>query len=192
MIGQDRDGVGRQIAVDRSGLMITRSCKMDAAQEGRLFSASNQAHVTVTTVAMATTWKGLGIYNPVGTGKVLVFHEFGWHQEAVFLTAAGGIGCFAATSSDAAVGVAVQGAKYGQTGSVAFASEACTIASPILMRMAGSHWVGDTDKLPSLGPNILDIDGSIVIAPGYGLFSYTFVVATANILFHYVWEELDE
>lgn len=190
MIGIDRDGVGRQIAVDRSGLMVTRSSKMDAAMEGRLFSAANQDDVT-TTAAMATTWTGFGIYNPAASGKNLVFYEFGWHQQVAMLTAAGGIGFFAATSTDAAVDVAVQGAKYGQTGSVAYAEEACTIASPILLRTTGSHMTGIIGSIPSLGPNILDLDGSIVIAPGYGLFSYTFVVATLNILFHFVWEELD-
>ncbi|GAF93548.1 unnamed protein product [marine sediment metagenome] len=191
MYGVDRNGVGRPIATDKMGVLLTRSVLMDAAMDGRLFSAASQDNVT-TTVAMSTTWTGLGIYNPAASGKDLVFHEFGWHQEIVMLTAAGGFGLFAATSTDAAVGVAVQGAKYGQVGSVAIAEEACTIADPILVRSGlGSHMTGGINTIPSVGMNIVNIDGAIVIPPGYGLFSYTFVVATLNILFHFVWEEID-
>jgi hypothetical protein len=192
MFGKDRDGVGRSLITDKLGIVATRSVLADAALEGRLFSATNQANVTTTDVMTAGAWTGLGIYNPAGSGKDLVFHEFGWHQEVVMNTE-GGIGVFAATSVDAAVGVVVQGGKYGQGGSVAYATEGCTIAAPILLRVGlGSTMDGATSTIPSLPPNIYKIDGSIIIAPGYGLFTYTFDAQTSSILFHYVWEEIDD
>lgn len=189
MYGKDRDGVGKPVIVDKSGIMVTRSAMTDAALQGRLFSAANQSNIT-TTAVMNTTWTGLGIYNPAASGKDLVFYEFGWHQEIVFNTE-GGMALFAATSIDAAVGVAVQGCKFGQTGSVAYASEGCTIAAPQLLRTGlGSSMEGAISTVPSLGMNIYKINGSIIIPPGYGLWSYTFAIQTSSILFHYVWEEI--
>ena len=190
MYGKDRDGIARALTTDKLGVVSTRNVLADAAMEGRLFSAANQTNVT-TTAKMATTWTGLGIYNPAASGKDLVFHEFGWHQEIVFNTE-GGIGVFAATSTDAAVGVAVQGGKFKRIGSVAIAEEACTIAGPVLLRVGlGSSMEGAITTAPSLGMNIYNIDGSIIIPPGYGLWSYTFAICTSSILFHYVWEEID-
>ena len=190
MYAKDRDGVPRAPITDVDGVLVTRGILSDAALEGRLFSAANQANVT-TTAAMATTWTGLGIYNPSGSGKNLIFHEFSWHQEIVFNTE-GGIGLFGATSTDAAVGVVIDGGKFGTLGSVAYAEEACTIASPKLLRPGlGSHMEGAISTAPSLGPNIYDIKGGIIMPPGYGLFSYTFAICTSSILFGYVWEEVD-
>jgi len=192
MYGEDREGIGRSIATDRVGLLITRSDRYDAAIAGRLFSAANQTNVTTTAVFADAAWTGLGVYNPAASGKDLVFHEFGWHQEVLMDAAAGaGIGLFAATSSDAAVDVAIQGGKYGSTGSVAFASEGLTVAGGVLLRTGlGSTMTGTIATAPSLTMNIYNIDGSIVIPPGYGLFTYTFDVSTSNILFHFVWEEV--
>ncbi|GAF93551.1 unnamed protein product, partial [marine sediment metagenome] len=63
MYGKDRDGIGRPVVTDTLGVVATRNVLADAALEGRLFSAANQTNVT-TTAKMATTWTGLGIYNP--------------------------------------------------------------------------------------------------------------------------------
>lgn len=191
MFGKDRDGVGRSLITDKLGVVSTRGVLADAALDGRLFSAANQSNVTTTAVMADAAWTGLGIYNPAGSGKDLVFHEFGWHQEIVFNTE-GGIGLFAATSVDAAVGVVVQGGKYGQGGSVAYASEGNAVVGGVLLRTGlGSHMEGAITTVPSLGMNIYKIDGSIIIPSGYGLFSYTFAACTSSILFHYVWEEID-
>lgn len=191
MYGKDRDGTSRSIITDKQGIVVTRDVLTDAALEGRLFSAANQTHVTTTDVMTAGAWTGFGIYNPAASGKDLVFHEFGWHQE-VKMDTGGGFGLFVATSIDAAVDVAIQGAKYGQAGSVAYAEEGCTIAGGVLIRTGlGSSMTGLIATVPSLGMNIYEIDGSIIIPPGYGLFSYTFDVQSASVLFHYVWEELD-
>jgi hypothetical protein len=191
MFGKDRDGVGRSIITDKLGIVTTRSVLTDAAMEGRLFTAANQTNVTTTDVMTAAAWTGLGVYNPAGSGKDLVFHEFGWHQE-VLMNTEGGIGLFAATSVDAAVDVVIQGGKYGQGGSVAYATEGLTIANGVLLRVGlGSSMDGATSTVPSLPPNIYKIDGSIIIPSGYGLFSYTFDVQTSSILFHFMWEEID-
>ena len=191
MYGKDRNDIGRPLITDDEGIIVTRSAMSDAALESRLFSAANQANVTTTDVMTAGAWTGFAVYNPAGSGKDLVFHEFGWHQEVVMNTDAG-FGLFGATSVDAAVDVAIQGGMYRAGSSVAYATEGCTIAAAVLLRVGlGSSKTGITATIPSLGMNVYNIDGSIIMPPGYGLFTYTFDVQTASILFHFVWEEVD-
>ncbi len=190
MYGINRNGVAKQALTDIEGILLTRNALGDAALQGRLFCAANQTNVT-TTAKMATTWTGLGIYNPAGSGKDLVFHEFGWHQEIVMNTE-GGIGLFGATSSNAAADITIQGGKFALGSSVAYAEEGCTIASPQLLRTGlGSTMEGAISVVPSLGMNIYNINEGIIMPPGYGLFTYTFAIQTTSILFHFLWEEID-
>jgi len=161
----------------------------EAALAGRLFSVANQTNVT-TTAALATTWTGLGVGNPATSGKNFVFHEFGWAQEVVMNTE-GVIGLMAATVGDMAQAIVPRCAKYGAATTVALTDNGATIGTPILLRVCGSSMEGAISTVPSLGPNIYNIDGSIVIPPGYALLTYTFAIQTASIQFHFVWEEVD-
>ena len=191
MYGKDRDGIARPLITDDEGVLVTRGVLGDAALNARLFSAANQTNVITTAGFAAGAWTGLGIYNPAASGKNYIFHEFGWHQE-VLMNTEGGIGLFAGTTANAAAGVVVQGGKYATGASTAIAEEGCTVAAPLaLLRTLGSSMDGATTTVPSLGMNIYNIGGSIIIQPGYGLFSYTFAIQTSSILFHFVWEEID-
>lgn len=161
----------------------------EAAIAGRLFSVCNQTNVT-TTAALATTWTGLGVGNPATSGKNYIFHEFGWAQEVVMNTE-GTIGLMVATVGDMAQAVTPRCARYGYATTVALTDNGATIGTPILIRVCGSSMEGAISTVPSLGPRIYKIDGSIVIPPGYALLSYTFAIQTTSIQFHFVWEEVD-
>jgi hypothetical protein len=82
-------------------------------------------------------------------------------------------------------------ALYGAATTVALTDNGATIGTPILIRVCGSTMEGAISTVPSLGPNIYNIDGSIVIPPGYALLTYTFAIQTTSIQFHFVWEEVD-
>lgn len=172
------------LAVFNSGGKYT-----EAALAGRLFSVCNQTNVT-TTAALATTWTGLGVGNPASSGKNYIFHEFGWAQEVVMNTE-GVIGLMAATVGDMAQTITPRCAKYGAATTVALTDNGATIGTPILLRVCGSSMEGEISTIPSMGPKIYNIDGSIVIPPGYALLTYTFAIQTASIQFHFVWEEVD-
>jgi hypothetical protein len=162
----------------------------DAAISGRLFSVCNQTNVT-TTAALATTWTGLGVGNPATSGKLFVFHEFGWAQE-VAMNTEGAFGLMVATVGDMAQAIVPRCARYGYATTVALTDNGATIGTPILIRVFGSSMEGAISTVPSLGGNIYDLKGSIVIPPGYALLTYTFAIQTSSVQFHFVWEEVDE
>lgn len=162
----------------------------DAAIAGRLFSVANQTNVT-TSAALSTTWTGLGVGNPATSGKLFIFHEFGWAQEIVGNTE-GVVGLMIATVGDMAQAIVPRCARYGYATTVALTDNGATPGTPILVRVCGSHMEGAISTIPSLTPNIYDLKGSIVIPPGYALLTYTFAATTTSHQFHFVWEEIDE
>lgn len=194
MYGKDSDGIGRPVLVDSTGKLITTSNLADAAIKGRLFSVANQTNVT-TTAALATTWTGLGVGNPTGSGKLYIFHEFGWAQEVVMNTE-GSFGLMVATNgAEGSTGMSAvitpRCCRYGYATSNALCDNGATIGTPILLRHFGSSMEGAISTVPSLTGNIYKIDGSIVIPAGYALLTYTFAIQTTSVLFHFVWEEVD-
>lgn len=189
MYGKDRDGTARPILLDPDGAVRVRGGLADAALAGRLFQVSNQAHIT-TTAALATTWTGLGVGNPATSGKNYIFWEFGWAQEVVMNTE-GSYGLMYATVGDMAQAITPVCCKIGAATSAALCDNGATIGTPILLRNFGSSMEGAISTVPSLGGNIYDLKGSIVIPPGYALLTYTFAIQTNSVLFHFVWEEVD-
>jgi len=191
MYGQDVNGVGRPPLVDSSRRLVVAGgggSLSEAALAGRLFSVCNQTNVT-TTAALATTWTGLGVGNPATSGKDYIFHEFGWAQEVVMNTE-GAFGLMVATVGDMAQAIVPRCAKYGYATTVALTDNGATIGTPILIRVFGSSMEGAITTVPSLGGNIYDLKGSIVIPPGYALLTYTFAIQTTSVQFHFVWEEV--
>jgi hypothetical protein len=180
------------IRTDEFGALVTSNAGgnlAEAARAGRLFSVCNQTNVT-TTAALTTTWTGLGVGNPATSGKDYVFHEFGWAQEIVFNTE-GVIGLMVATVGDMAQAIVPRCAKYGYATTVALTDNGGAIGTPILLRVCGSTMEGAITTIPSMGPKVYNINGSIVIPPGYALLTYTFAIQTTSIQFHFVWEEVD-
>ena len=192
MYGKDSNDVSRAPLVDADRRLVVASGGgkyAEAALAGRLFSVANQTHVT-TTAALATTWTGLGVGNPATSGKDYIFHEFGWAQEVVMNTE-GSFGLMIATVGDMAQAITPRCAKWGAATTVALCDDGATIGTPILVRNCGSSMEGAITTVPSLGMNIYNIDGSIVIPPGYALLTYTFAIQTNSVLFHFVWEEVN-
>ena len=162
----------------------------DAAIQGRLFSVCNQAAVAIT-AALATTWTGLGVANPSGSGKNLIFHEFGWAQSVVN-PAEGVIGLMTSTDSGMAAALTVKCAMAGKGVSVAYADDGATIATPILERVCGGTMEGAITTIPGMPITIYRIDGGIILPPGRSLLTYHTIGGTASLVFHFVWEEVPE
>lgn len=181
-------GVG-PLRIDKMGKLVVAGDLAEAAINGRLFSACNQAAVAVT-AALATTWTGLGVCNPTGSGKLLVMQEFGWSQTVVN-PAEGAIGLMTATDTGFAAAIAARCARNGYATSVALCDDGATISTPVLERVCGGTMEGAITTIPSLTPNIVKLNGSIVLAPGRSVLTYHTIGGTASLVFHFVWEEID-
>lgn len=178
-----------QIA-ENDGLLVTQGSGKytDAAREGRLFSVANSAAVA-TTAAAATTWTGLGIANPTGSGKLLILHQFGWALSVVG-SDEGILGLMAVTDGGFAAALTVRCAKYGGGASIALADDGATIVSPVLERVVSTYGTGAITTWQGAGPQVYEIDGSIVLPAGRGICTYTTTATTAAFQFSFLWEEV--
>ena len=179
-----------QIA-DNGGALVSNTAGQytDAARNGRLFSVANSAAVA-TTAAAATTWTGLGVANPTGSGKLLILLQFGWALSVVGPDE-GIIGLMAATDSDFTAAITVRCAKYAAGASVAYADDGATIVSPVLERVVSTYGTGAISTWHGAGPQVYNIDGSIILPPGRAICTYTTTATTAAFQFSYLWEEVD-
>lgn len=161
--------------------------KYEHTFQGRRFGASNQAAVA-TTAAMATTYTGLAIANPAGSGFNLVMERFSYANTVAVPTATA-IGLM--TGSGAAAGsLTIRNRKTGSTvGSIATASAGATIATPVLEEVFTTHGTLATTGQGG-GPWVIDLEGGLIIPPGYYVAVYSFAATTAAFIFSLQWEEV--
>lgn len=164
----------------------------EAAKAGRLFSAANQAAVAVT-AAMATTYTGLVVENPTTSGKDLVMLRFGWILTVVLPTALTGFGLMVGLDAgDAAAAITPKNRYAGGAGSVATVDNGCTLTgTPVLYDVYGTAAKGADTVAITDGVSSVDLDGSLIIPPGYYVAVYSFAANTAAAIFSLMWEELD-
>ncbi len=155
---------------------------------GISYSVNTQGTAITTTAALATTWTGLGISNPAGSGVNLVLTKFTATQFAVGAAATigilGGVGVLAAslTPQNRVIG--------GATQSKANASAGATISTPLLITTFGS--VGSVATTGyGLEPGIyVDLEGSIIVPQGSIIGTYTSIVTTSALNFGFTWIEV--
>jgi len=159
----------------------------EQVMRGNVFGVSNQTPVT-TTAALATTFTGLAIANPSTSGVNLVLLRFNVAQVAVGAASAVGI----MTGAGAAAGaLTVRNRKVGTTlASVTTASAGATIATPVLEGVFGQVGSLATTGYGLTPGLVVDLEGSIIIPPGYFAASYTSVATTTSLIFGFVWEEV--
>lgn len=190
--GKTRAGIGLPPLVDNEGILLTKNGGgryADAALNGRLFSVSNQAAVA-TTAALATTWTGLGVANPTGSGKLIVLHEFSWGLSVVG-PAAGALGLMTSTDSGFAAAIAARCTRNAYATSVALCDDGATIATPVLEKIVSTYGTGAITTWQGAGAQVCYLDGSIILAPGRSILTYTFAATTAAFIFSFLWEEID-
>ena len=194
MYGKTEAGLGLPVLVDSSGRLITASgggIYQDAALKGRLFSAANQTPVATSTT-LNTTFTGLGLCNPTGSGKLLILHEFGYALDQACAGAAV-LALATTTESGFATDITPRCARFGYATSVAIADAGATIVAPVIIKIIGSLGQG-ADTTQFMPPStIITLGGSIVIAPGRAIVTDTTVATGAtSVQFHFLWEEVDE
>ena len=193
MYGKDRDGIGRPVLVKPSGQLMGMGDLTDAAINGRLFHTCSQASSTTSTT-LNTTHVGLLVGNPAGSGKYLIMHEFGFAAdgsitgEGIIGLATGPIGNMALVAAP----VIQPSLVGGSASSVAYADQVgVTTGTLTCVRVVAQ--LDDTAAATAYGSPIqlVDLKGSIVIAPGYCIGTETTVAAGDVMWFHFQWEEVD-
>lgn len=153
-----------------------------------VFSVNTQGTAVSTTAALNTTWTGLGVANPAGSGVNLVLLKFDCAQFAVGAAAAigllGGTGVLTANLTP-------QSRLIGSgTASLARASAGDTISTPLLIGTFGSIGSLATTGY-GISPGVsVELAGVIVIPPGSFIGTYTSVATTTALNFGFVWEEV--
>jgi hypothetical protein len=155
---------------------------------GNVFSLCTQGTGVTTTAALATTWTGLGVANPAGSGVNLVLLKFTAAQFAVGAAATVGImgGAGAITST-----LTPQSRMIGSgLVSKANGSAGATISTPVLIAT-----FGECGSLATTGYGLqagisVDLEGSVIVPPGSFVASYTAIVTTSALQFSFAWEEV--
>jgi hypothetical protein len=173
---------GEQIASELHGRYYEQTYRRN------VFSVNTQGTAITTTAALATTWTGLGIANPAGSGVNLVLLQFSATQFAVGAAATIGL-LGAAGVLTASLTPQSRVIASGEV-SKARASASDTISTPLLITTFGS--VGSLATTGyGLQPGIfVDIGGSIIVPPGSFIATYTSIATTTALNFGYVWEEV--
>jgi hypothetical protein len=161
-----------------------------ACEEGRLFAVANQAAKT-TTAALASPWAGLGVANPTGSGKILIFHEFGWALSIVG-SDDGIVGLMTTTDTGFVAELTPRNRKFGDVASIAIVDTSAAIDTPVLEQICGTVGMGATTTQISVPPQIINLKGGLILVPGRAVCTYTTTVCTSGLLFHFIWEEVDE
>jgi hypothetical protein len=160
----------------------------DLVDSGRVFSVANQAVVS-TTAGLATTWTGLAVCNPAASMVDLVMLKFGVAQGAA--GAAGTIGLMIADVTGIAAALTIKNAKIGNaTGTQALADDGATCGTPILHRVFGSIGSLATTGYGLAQGLVFDLDGGLILPPGYTVLTYTSAATTSALMFHFLWAEI--
>ena len=194
MYGKTRTGIGLPSLCDDEGILLTKPSGgkyTDAALNGRLFTACNQAHVTTCTTDHGT-FTGLAIVNPTASGKNFIMHEFSYammDSPAADTNLSLMIGPI---HSGYAADITVRCTYWGHATSVAIADAAATITTSLGVIVKHITTLGTnltTDLLQ--GPTVVDLGGSIIVPPGYVIKTDTLLASGDVMLFGFVWEEVN-
>jgi hypothetical protein len=179
-----RQGKDSQVVVDE-----LHGRYFEQGYRGNVFSGANQAAQAIS-VALATTYTGLLLYNPLGSGKILVPTKikFALSVAPAAIATVGLLGGFAATGGVTAqtAAVAVQSSQIGNLSKgVGITLSQATITTPTWIMQLYDGFTAAA--LPAPTPPV-ELDGSIQILPGafIGIGALTAVTGLGSIF----WEEI--
>ena len=190
-VQNNQDGVKAQARGGKQGDTVVSELHgryYEQTYRGNMFSISTQGTNVTTTAALATTFTGLAISNPAGSGVHLVLNQFTAAQFAVGVAGTigimGGIGVLTAslTPQSRVIG--------GGQVSKALASASATISTPLLIATYGSVGSGATTVPLAFQGICKDFEGSLIVPPGSFIASYTSTAQTSAWQFSFCWEEV--
>jgi len=191
MYAKDKDGTVRSALVESTGAPIaSQSGKYRAATEaGRVFAVANQAVVNIT-AGLAATYTGLALCNPVGSGKNFAILGLGVIAEIEVPTALCVMGIMTGGGIGAATSVITgRNRLSGGPASVAYVDSAVVFTeAPVLEQVFKTFHTGTVVEGEQDGFYV-DLDGSIIITPGFHVSPYASAINDATFQFSWLWEE---
>ena len=162
----------------------------EAAIAGRLFHSATQGEVTTVTELHAT-FTGYALGNISTSGKNYILHEFGYAYSTVVTNEtdlALAVGVIGAMDADDTPQPCLVGGGFTSS---AYVSTGCARTAPVKAK-----FITSLDDMANAvdytgAPQIVDLKGSIVLAPGYAVWTETTYISGAVMYFHFVWEEVD-
>ena len=194
MYGKNSSGVGSPPLIDADRKLVTvisGGKYAEAAMAGRMFYSANSVMV-LTSTTLNTAFLGLGLCNPTGSGKNVIVHEFGW---AMIVAAAAGLVLALATTTDSGFANSatcpIVNCRNGYATSVCYTDEDATIVAPTIVKVVSQATTAATTTMQPR-PQVLDLGGSIILAPGRAIVTdTTTAMAADSVQFSFLWEEVD-
>lgn len=190
------DGTINTGRADKTGALVStdgHAKYLEPTLRGTMFSGSVVGQIT--TVGLATTYTGLCLSNPVGSGKNLSINKVGISFIVAFAAGAHvGLmaGYNASTNVTHTTPVTPRNQLFTSTGGgVGLLDASATLpTAPIVNIILGSGLTGAITTVP-LTSCVYDIDGSIVLPPGGYCAVYTSTASGAAAGgFSFSWEEI--
>ena len=189
-------GTRTSLRLDTDGSLFTKRVSpglAEAAIAGRLFHAATQVDV-VTVIELTKTWTGFALGNPATSGKNYILHEFGYAVSAVYVEETDlclGVGAIAGLDADDTPKPCMVGSGFTSQAYVSTGAELTTALTKAMFITSLDDIAVETGY--NAPPQVVDIGGRIVLAPGYMVGTVTTVaIATGTVAnFHYVWEEVN-
>lgn len=159
------------------------------------FHAANQS-VTALTAGLATTYTGICLSNPINSTVNLVIDKVGWSFIVAF-AAASGIGLAAGFNSSTNVthtSAITPRSSFFNTATTpqGLVDASATLpTAPFYTHFFGAGLTGAITTAPSLGPTMVDLEGSLILPPGaYAAIVGSAVSAASSFWGSISWEEV--
>ncbi len=187
------DGSTGPVRIDGRGNVSTAGGGKyrEAALAGRLFAIANQAVVT-NTAGLAATYTGLALVNPAGSGVNLIILEVGCTNEIALPTAACVFGIMTGGGVGAATAVLTpRNRRSGGPASKAYVDSAVIFTeAPVLEQIFCTFHTGAVTTAIGSGGFYANLDGSLVVTPGYHMCPYLSAINASTFQMSILWEEV--
>lgn len=192
------DGSSARLRMGRTGEAITGDAHgryHEAVSRGRVFMAANQSSTTFTLFG-TTTATGFLLSNPASSGKNLSVLQIGYTKVTAATTAIEQLvlsGAYSAQTLSSLTALVTRCALVGSNATgVGVAYSAATLsAAGVIIAAIQSPSVSATATTAIPPVTIVDVAGSIVIAPGAWLQLAAGFTNTLAGIAHMMWEETD-
>jgi hypothetical protein len=160
-----------------------------------LFNAANQTGI-VTTVGLATTYTGLCLSNPVGSGWNISLNKVGLSFQVAF-PAASSVGLMCGYNASTNVTHTAAGTPrsnffgIGAAGVGLVDTSAGLPTAPVITHLFGTGLTGIITTAQYMPSTLIDLEGSVILPPGgYAAIYTSTVTGAASMLASFQWEEL--
>ena len=178
------------LRLDTTGSLITASTGKykDATAAGRVFVAANQAGVAMS-ANFTLTYTGLVLWNPVASGRNFTLLEagFAYTLAASVVTIIGLMTGYDA--GNAAAAIVPRNRLKGGPASVAVVDDGCTLIGVPVLEQVFAQVSSAATSVPNGLTSRHDLEGSLILPPGYYAAFYSFAANTTGPICYFMWEE---